>query len=276
MSKIVVGVSEFARAHPSIQWAMSFAESQRLPVELVHVVDTRWGHAPEDYIETALLKAEEKIRDLAQLARESHPRVDVESHVRLGSPVNELVTAAEGAQLLVLGSHPETRDSGSSRRTVRIVSLAPCSVVVAPSAVIPVGAGIVVGVDGSAESNLAVQFAARLADAHREPLTVLLAWARPEPWAVTEPFLLETDASEEDMLIVAESIAGLAESYPDLELITEVSASRPETALRVVARDARMLVVGSHGRHGLAKALIGSVSESLVADLPCAVAVIRA
>jgi len=276
MSKIVVGVSEFVRAHPSIQWAMTFAETNGLPVELVHVVDTSWGHAPEDYIETALLKAEEKTRDLAQLARDAHPRVEVESHVRLGSPVNELVTASEGAQLLVLGSHPETRDSGSSRRTVRIASLAPCSVVVAPSAVIPVGEGIVVGVDGSVESDLAVQFAARLADAHQESLTVVLAWAHPEAWAVTEPFLFETEPSEEDMLIVAESIAGLAGSYPDLEIVTEVSASRPETALRNVAHDARVLVVGSRGRHGLAKALLGSVSESLVADLPCAVAVIRA
>jgi len=275
MKKIVVGVSEVAASHPATRWAMQFAKDHNATVELVHVVDTTWGHAPLDYIERAMLSAEENLRDIAQTARDEIPGVVVQSHVRLGSPVNELVASASDADLLVIGAHPLERSDGAGRRAVRLARLAPCSVIVAPSEVIPAGTGVVVGVDGSVESDLAVQFGAELADRHNESLTVIMVWGHPEAWGLVEPMLVESAPSEEDRLTLAESIAGLAVQYPDLVVHTEVSGSRPEVALYSAAIDARMLVVGSRGRHGLLKALLGSVSEALVAELPTAVAVIR-
>ncbi|MGV8885309.1 MAG: universal stress protein [Microbacteriaceae bacterium] len=276
MQKIVIGVSDATREHPSVDWAMHHAKRHSAQVELVHVVDTSWGHAPEGFFEKTLLAAEENLRDQAQKARELCAGVTVESHVRIGSPTNELVAAAEGADLLVIGVHPKDRNSGASQRIARLTALATCSVVIAPSAMIPSGQGVVVGVDGSVESDLAVRFAAELADAFGDELTVVLAWGQPEPWAITEPVLLEDKPTESDGLIIAESIAGLADSYPDLVIRAEVSGSRPERVLSALATGARMLVVGSRGRGGLERALLGSVSESLVAELPCAVAVIRA
>jgi len=276
MEKIVAGISEVVGSHPAIAWAMQLADERNAVVELVHVVDTTWGHAPEDYIESALLKAEEQLRDHAEAARGRFTEVAVKSHVLFGSPTNELIAAAEYADFLVIGAHPDERYDGASRRTVRLARLASCSVIVAPSRVIPDGRGVIVGVDGSVESDLAVQFAADLADQHHETLTVILAWGRPEAWGITEPVLLEAEPSEEDRLVLAKSIAGLATRFPDLIIHTEVSGSRPERALYAAGIDARLLVVGSRGRHGLARALLGSVSEAVVSELPCAVAVIRA
>jgi nucleotide-binding universal stress UspA family protein len=278
--KIVVGVSDLvvadvAESQSAINWAMEFGEPRGAIVELVHVVDTTWGHAPEGYLEEALLAAEEGLRDRANIARERAPGVAIESHVRFGSPVSELVRAAEMADFLVIGAHPEDRYDGASRRTVRLAGLASCSVIVVPSSIIPAGEGVVVGVDGSADSASAVQFAADLADRYGESLTVVLAWGHPESWAMMEPVLVEADPSEEDRLIIAESIAGLATRYPHLVIHTEVSGSRPERALYAAGIDARMLVVGSRGRHGLARAMLGSVSEELVSELPCAIAVVR-
>lgn len=229
--RIVVAVSRVEGSHPAIDWAVEFVKNRTATLELVHVLDTTWGHAPEDYIETALLAAEEHLRDREAAARERVPGVAVESHLRFGSPVNELVAAAEGADYLVVGAHPEERYDGAGRRAVRLASLAPCSVIVAPSDVVPVGTGIVAGVDGSADSDAAVQFAAALADRHGESLTVILAWGHPEPWGMTEPVLVEAEPSEEDELIIAESVAGLASAYPDLDIRTEVSGARPERAL---------------------------------------------
>jgi nucleotide-binding universal stress UspA family protein len=275
MDRIVIAVSAFAGEHPAIEWGVQFAHDHAASVELVHVVDITWGHAPEDYIDSALLTARERLAEMAVLAQSRFPGTTVRSRVSLGSPITELALACEGADLLVVGAHPDDRSQRASSRVVRLAALSPCSVVVAPSNVIPTGTGVVVGVDGSVASDLAVAFAADLADRHGDVLTVILAWGQPEAWGFVEPTLFETDPTEEDLLIIAESIAGLAESYPDLEIVTEVSGSRPEHALTAASRDARMLVVGSRGRHGIARALLGSVSESVVSELPCAVAVVR-
>ena len=273
--RIVVGASADAGGHPAIAWALEFAHKHEATIEVVHVVDTTWGRAPEGYFDEALLAAEEKLRGLARSAQESYPSLVVQSHVRVGAPVNELVSAAEGADYLVIGAHPDEHHAGASRRAVRLARLAPCSVIVAPSDAVPRGSGVVVGVDGSVESDLAVEFAAALADRYGETLSVLLAWGHPEAWGMVEPLLVDGEPSEEDRLIVAESIAGLPELYPDLIVRTEVSGARPERALYAAALGARMLVVGSHGHNAVGRALLGSTSEAMVADLPCAVAVIR-
>jgi len=275
MEKIVVAVSAVEGPHPAIEWAMGFAAHRDVAVELVHVVDTTWGHAPEDYIETALLRAEEHLRDRAATARQASPGTLITSHVRFGSPVTELVASAQGADLLIVGAHPEGRYSGASARTVRLARLAPCSVVVAPAASVPSGHGVVVGTDGSEASAPAVAFAAELADRYHEDLTAVFAWGQPEPWGLTEPLLVDTEPAEDDRLVIAESVAGLASRYPDLTIHTEISGSRPEVALPAAGIGARMLVVGTHGRHGLSRALLGSVSEAVVSELPCPVAVIR-
>jgi nucleotide-binding universal stress UspA family protein len=274
MKKIVVGVSGDADTHPAIEWAMQFATVGETIVELVHVVDTTWGNAPLDYIEVALLAAEEKLHDLVNSARQSYPRVAVQAHVTFGSPIKELVASANGADYLVVGAHPQGRFGGAGRRSIRLAAFAPCSVIVVPTAVVATGTGIVVGVDGSADSAAAVAFAAALADRLGEQLTAIYAWVQPELWGLVEP-LFAIEPSDEDRLILAESIAGLSQDYPDLTVTSDVVPSRPEHALHAAAEGARMLVVGTRGRHGLAKAVLGSVSEALVADLPCPVAVIR-
>ncbi len=273
--KIVAGISEFSEDHPALAWALQYGRNREAAIELVHVVDTTAGRITEGLGEEALLAAEERLRDLARTAQDATTRVTIEAHVRVGSLVNELVAAAEGADLLVIGAHPRERYDGAGRRAVRIARLAPCSVVIAPSSIIPEGSGVVVGIDGSEGSQLALDFAADLADRHGESLTVLLAWGHPESWGIAQPDLVVAEPAEEDRLIVAEAVAGLAERYPDLVIVSEVSAARPERALYAASVDARMLAVGSRGHHALAKALLGSTSEELVAELPCPVAVIR-
>ncbi len=80
---------------------------------------------------------------------------------------------------------------------------------------------------------------------------------------------------DEDRRVLAEAIAGLADQYPDLHIVSEVVGGRPLRALYAAAVGARMLVVGSRGRHGFSKALLGSVSEDLVLSMPCPVVVVR-
>jgi nucleotide-binding universal stress UspA family protein len=52
----------------------------------------------------------------------------------------------------------------------------------------------------------------------------------------------------------------------------------PRHAILDCAREwpANMIVVGSHGRHGIDRLLLGSVAESVVRHAPCSVEIVRA
>lgn len=56
----------------------------------------------------------------------------------------------------------------------------------------------------------------------------------------------------------------ILEGFPSDEIMKEVMLSKPS-----------MLVVGSHGRHGIERIVLGSVSLFLVSHAPCSVVVIR-
>lgn len=275
MKEIMVGISDLEVPHAPIEWAMSYAERSLASVHLVHVLDVTWGIVPAEYTEAALLEAEQLLRVLEGNAADRYPAVGIRSSVLVGSPVEELARASDSADLLVLGAHRHGEFAASGRRTTRMASRATCSVVVVPDGTPSQMSGVVVGVDGSEDSAAAVRFAAREADHFGEPLTVVYSWFAPEPWSATS-ILAPIAPLDEDRLIVAEAVAGLAQDYPDLTVHSEVVSARPERALYAASINARMLVLGSRGRHGLTKLFLGSVSESMVSLLPCPVAVIRA
>lgn len=278
MTIITVGVSGSELAHPALDWAAVRALATGATLDIVHVIDVSWGAASPEFIAAAMLEAEQNLHSLETRMTERHPGLRASSALRVGAPVAELVAASENSDLLVIGSHrarPQAEHAGS-RRPARIAAAAACSVVVVPGDGAPVGRGIVVGVDGSAASDAAVAFAAKEADRVQEPLSVIYSWYAPEPWAGSSvAFLWPGEPRDEDRLIIAEAIAGLAEDYPDLEIESDVVLDDPANALLNASSHARLLVVGNRGRHGITKAVLGSVSENVVWGLRSPVAVIR-
>ncbi len=63
----------------------------------------------------------------------------------------------------------------------------------------------------------------------------------------------------------------------NVEFETRVVIGRPAAAICELASalHAKVVVVGSHGRHGLERFFLGSVAEAIVRDAPCAVLVIK-
>ncbi|MFE3166198.1 universal stress protein [Streptomyces sp. NPDC059224] len=140
------------------------------------------------------------------------------------------------------------------------------------SAVLPV----VVGVDGSAPSLRAVDWAADEAVLRGLPLRLVYAslWERYEGTHLAED---PDQASEE---IMADAVVGTAarrarRRHPDVTVATDVLAEEPEYALVRESRDATLLVTGTRGRSGLAEALLGSVSLTLAGHAHCPTAVVR-
>lgn len=75
--------------------------------------------------------------------------------------------------------------------------------------------------------------------------------------------------------LVAETLADLAESHPDLDIRTDVVIAQPVPALVGESENAALMVLGSRGLGGFKGMLIGSTAVALAAHGRCPVAVVR-
>ncbi|MFV0461317.1 MAG: universal stress protein [Actinomycetales bacterium] len=135
-----------------------------------------------------------------------------------------------------------------------------------------------VGADGSRTAAKAVAFAARFADGVGARLVAVCAVPHPSDFMVPEvaiapEFRLELAAEAERFM--AESLAGLCQEYPDLEVERRMVDLPAAAALAEHGDGAQLVVVGSHGRGGFAGMLLGSVSRGVLFHAPCPIAVVR-
>jgi nucleotide-binding universal stress UspA family protein len=75
--------------------------------------------------------------------------------------------------------------------------------------------------------------------------------------------------------MLAEQLASWQEKYPHVVVERQVINEPPAAALVELGRQARMIVVGSRGRGGFARLLLGSVSQEVARYATCPVVVCR-
>jgi nucleotide-binding universal stress UspA family protein len=145
----------------------------------------------------------------------------------------------------------------------------------------PVNCGILVGVDGSGSSKVAVAWAARDAAMRGVPLTLVHVLAPPVVMTFPEtpmpPGYMEWQEEQgkrfiQDAFKIAEQSTGVG-GPPQVDSATVVGATVP--TLVEVGKEAVMIVVGSRGHGWLRRSLMGSVSSNLVRHAHCPVAVIH-
>ena len=136
---------------------------------------------------------------------------------------------------------------------------------------------VVVGVDGSAESLRAVEWAALEAKRHSWPLRIVSAPA-------LLPRMHGYNASPASIANALRGIAARAldgailrseEVAPGLPLTTVLLAGPPAVAVTESGSGASMLVVGARGAGGFAAMVLGSVSRYAASRAPCPVVVVR-
>jgi nucleotide-binding universal stress UspA family protein len=138
---------------------------------------------------------------------------------------------------------------------------------------------IIVGVDGSPASDAAVSWAAHEAVMKGVPLT-LMHVADPMGPTWSQAKLLEELAGWQEtegrgILANASKIArDIAADTAQLTINGELQFSATVPTLVERSKDAELIVVGTHGRGGLARGFLGSVSSGLVRSAHCPVAVI--
>jgi len=142
---------------------------------------------------------------------------------------------------------------------------------------------ILVPVDFSEHSREALDYAAELARPFGASLDVLHVWEAP---AFVPPASLP-DAGVADLSLV-ELVKANAERSLD-EFVTaatkrgvkvrraEVQPGTPAHSIVDFAKSGGydLIVIGTHGRTGIARAVIGSVAERVVRHAPCAVLTVR-
>lgn len=134
---------------------------------------------------------------------------------------------------------------------------------------------IVVGVDGSEPSLKALRWAAQQARLTGATLRVLTTWevATGTGWVPTFPVDYDPQAVARQAL--DEAITETLGADPDVAVERVVKEGHAAPVLLAAAKDADLLVVGSHGHGAFAGMLIGSVSEHLVRHAPCAIVVVH-
>ena len=279
MTRVVVGIEALPHSETPLEWAATAADQRGAVLRLVHAM----GHptlAADVLNDDGVIAAARAVLDQAAArAHEVAPEVDVDLVLDRRRPAEALVDLSLDADLLVVGTHrmsaSERVFSGSLAYQIAAGSAVP--VVVVPGAVALDSVGVVVGVDGSGDSVAAVALAATEAERIGEPLYVLHAWTEPAIYAPTDSVVTELTAAarDEEAVVLGESVAGLAEQYPDLLVHPRLVHDQPATALLDAAAHARLLVVGSRGRHGLTRVLLGSVSHTVVLHAECPVMVAR-
>ncbi|MGW1059811.1 universal stress protein [Micromonospora rubida] len=279
--EILVGYDGSADATVALNWALDEAERTGRPVRLAYVFEwvtvAGWigpGVAPGIWPdETARRQVEELVGTAASDAAAARPGLTVHGEVFDGPPALVLEERSAEAGLLVLGSRGHGGFGGLlvGSTAVSVTAHAHCPVVVVRDAAAAGRAGrVVVGVDGSPTSLLALGFAVERAAQRDVPLHVVRAW---EPAAGGGPAPDGAVATERAAL--EEPLAGWRETFPEVEVTVDVVTGRPARALVEASRDAQLVVVGTRGRGGLRGMLLGSVGQQLIQHAHCPVAVVR-
>ena len=137
---------------------------------------------------------------------------------------------------------------------------------------------IVVGIDGSAPSQRALRWTVAEARAHDAAVDAVHVWQGHYYYASVSPLSSALSVVSPEVLrqsalrVLDEVVDGVDTSGVRLERILVEGTAARELLDR--AKDADLLVVGTHGRGGFAGMLLGSVSQHVTHHAPCPVVLV--
>lgn len=139
---------------------------------------------------------------------------------------------------------------------------------------------IVVGVDGSKGSVAALHWAADEARLRGVEVHAVMAWQQPGIYGATLPPLGMDPSLGPQIALAAvyeaevETLGAKVGAASDVVIVCEAVEGHPAETLVHVAEGAELLVVGTRGHGGLVGALLGSVSQHVIAHAACPVVVV--
>ncbi|MCW7944386.1 stress-inducible protein [Streptomyces hygroscopicus] len=134
---------------------------------------------------------------------------------------------------------------------------------------------ITVGLDGSPESRVAAEWAAREAELCGLPVKLVHVWEPVSEPMAQAPILGAETHQHWTERVPREAAESLRLRHPGVEVTTEQLPGRPGDILADAAKDAELLVLGSRGMSGIGGFMVGSVGLSVVAHAERPVVLVR-
>ena len=118
-----------------------------------------------------------------------------------------------------------------------------------------------------------LEFAYLQAAVRNLPLTVLHCYADAQ---AAMGYIVADQAAdlESEKVLLAESMAGLAEKHPDVRARTQLAGGLPQDELVRMGERMNLIVVGAHQSGTVKRMLFGSVSIAVTEHATCPVAVV--
>jgi nucleotide-binding universal stress UspA family protein len=275
--KILVCTDGSPDSEGAITAALNLAKTTGSTLYLLEVLFYLAGYelqAPDTLappmVNLELMQAQEtaaKERLEAWKAEAAGEGVTLEPRVRSASSAYEGILEEAGElrpDLIIMGRHGYT---GLTRLlmgsvTARVIGHSPCNVLVVPREVPLSFKRLLVASDGSPFSEAAWTEALSLA---KTMGSVLLG--------------VSVAASDRDIPAATQVVRGLEESASQQGIVldTMIPMGRPEEGIVKAAdfKAASLIIVGSHGRTGIKRLLMGSVAERVIGDAKCPVLVVK-
>jgi nucleotide-binding universal stress UspA family protein len=229
-------------------------------------------------------KAERALRDEGRmvldsvLAQADTDGVNIKPLLKEGIPYECIVeTASEGGfDLIIMGRRGKTslEKALMGGVTARVIGHSRTNVLIFPEKTSIGWKNILLPVDGSKRSDLAFSAAIELAKEHGGRISAVAAVD------VTEEFMTEAPAAVEDMQKKALEIVEKVKEKAQGEGVQTDALVGEGDAFRVITDTARkqkadLIVMASHGRTGVRKMLMGSVTEKVIGYASCPVLVVK-
>ena len=282
MGAVVVAYDASDHAERALRWAADQAVLERRRLVVVQVPAAPSSASWEGAVADLDAGTEQRARFEVAVARarvaESHPGIEVTTSVPWGDVREVLLAASAGAHLLVMGSrgHGPVSSLLLGSVSVAVTRHARCTVVVTrPLVPGRVRDGVLVGADATAASRPVLEFAYRQASARRLPLTVVHGYPR-SPVGLARAGLGPTpeESLQHHAVLLAESLAGLAETYPDVHVTRRLEDGLAAEVLRRNARPWDLVVVGHRPRAGIEGWVGTSVATAVLEHAQGPVAVV--
>ena len=251
---IVVGIDGSKQAVRAAIWASDEALSRDTPLRLLHVVDGKSTDLDRDYA-----YAEHVLHKAWVAVEKTGKQVKLESEVREGDPLTELVDVSRKAEMICVGAKGAITSGkhkpGAIAAALGQSAFCPVAIVRRRHAHRPLPAGlwVIAALDESLASHAVLQTALDEALLRKAPILALTPWGTADAGdddgglrAKLRRYLDDAQDDNADVQVCAlpmpDTMANLLEQSATIDQLVIVGPTNPELAAEVVGPKARTIL----------------------------------